>query len=71
MHLKRRQPKLITAVLLSEDAEEKAVHAEQDTAPKKDGELLGARVGDAGDLEGERNGSEGQDTICMEISHYF
>ena len=64
VHLERRQPELVPAVLLSEDAEQEAVHAEQDTAPEEDSELLGARVGDTRNLEGERNSRKGEDTVC-------
>lgn len=55
---------MVPAVLLSEDAEQEAVHAEQDTAPEEDSELLGARVGDTRNLEGERNSRKGEDTVC-------
>jgi hypothetical protein len=61
--LERRQPELVPSVLHSENAQEEAVHAEQDTAPQKDGELLGSGVGNAGDLERDRDGSEGEDAI--------
>lgn len=73
VHLERRQPELVSAVLLSEDAEQEAVHAEQDAAPKEDSELLGARIGDTRDLECERNSREGEDTVCswsVEVSRF-
>jgi hypothetical protein len=59
----RRQPELVPSILFSEDAEEKAVHAEDDTTPQEYGDRLRAGVLDARDLEGERNRCEGKDTV--------
>ena len=58
------QPELVSAVLLSEDAEKEAVHAKQDAAPEEDGELLSTRIGDARNFQGEGDSSERQDAIC-------
>lgn len=51
MPLERRQPELISAILLSEHAEEEAVHAEQHATPQEDSELLSPRVSDSGHLK--------------------
>jgi len=62
-HLERREPELVTAILDSEDAEQEAVHAQQDAAPQKDRELLRTRILDPGHLECEGNGCKRQNAI--------
>lgn len=59
----RRQPELVPAVLPPEDAQQEAVHAQQDAAPQEYGELLGPRVCNARHLEGQRDRGESQYTI--------
>lgn len=61
--LERGQPELVSTVLGSEDAEQEAVHAQQNATPKEYSELLSPRVRDAGDFERERDGRKSQDTI--------
>jgi hypothetical protein len=61
--LERRKPEAVAAVLHAEHAQQEAVHAQQDSAPEDDGELLGARVADAGHLDGKRDGSKGEDAV--------
>jgi hypothetical protein len=61
--LERRQPELVSTVLGSEDAEQEAVHTQQDATPEKDGKLLSPCVCDTGNLERERDGRESKDTV--------
>lgn len=61
--LERREPELVSTILGSEDAEEEAVHAQQDTAPEKHGKLLCPRVSNTGNLERQGDGCEGKDTV--------
>jgi hypothetical protein len=61
--LERGKPEAVAAVLHAEYAQQEAVHAQQDSAPEDDGELLGARVADAGHLDGKRDGSKGEDAV--------
>lgn len=63
--LEGRQPKLIAAILLPENAKKEAVHAEKDAAPKEDSNLLSTRIGDAGYLEGERDSSKREHAVWM------
>lgn len=51
LHLERRKPELVTAVLRPEDTEQEAVHAEQNTAPQEYSKLLSPRVCNPRNLE--------------------
>lgn len=57
--------KRIATVLDSEDAEEKAVHAEYHCTPYENGDLLLPRIDHARHSECERNCCERKCTICM------
>jgi hypothetical protein len=59
----RRKPEGVATVLDSEDAEEERVHAEEDSAPDEDGDLLLASIGHPGDLECKADGGEGEDAV--------
>lgn len=61
--LERRQPELVSTVLLPEDAKQEAVHAQQYTTPEEHGKLLGSRVRNPWDLERERDCRESQNAV--------
>ena len=61
--LERRQPELVSAVLHPENAEQEAVHAQQHTTPDEHGNLLRARIHNAGDLERERDSRKSKDAV--------
>jgi hypothetical protein len=62
--LERRQPEWVTAVLDPEDAQEERVHAEKDSTPDQDRDLLLAGIRHPGDLESKADGGEGKNTVC-------
>lgn len=64
----RRQVEGVTAVLDPEDAEEEAVDEEQQAAPNNDGSLLSLGVGDTRNLQGERDGRKGEDTVWTSLA---
>lgn len=57
----RRQPERISSVLDPENTKQEAVHAEDDTTPDEDGNLLCTWVGHAWNLQGEGD--------CRECEH--
>ena len=57
------QPECVSTILHPEDTEEEAVHAEQDSAPQEDGNLLSSGIRDSRYLEGEGDRSERENTI--------
>jgi hypothetical protein len=59
-----RQPEGVATVLDPEHAQEEGVHAEKDSPPDEDCDLLLARVGDARNLECQADGGEGEDSVC-------
>jgi len=63
VRLERRQPEGVAAVLDPEDTQEEGVHAEKDSTPDEDCNLLLAGVGNARNLESEADGGEGKNSI--------
>lgn len=63
MKLERRQPERIPAVLDAKDAEQEAVHAQNDTSPDHDGDFLITWVGHARDFERQADSCEGKDAV--------
>ena len=65
--LEGRQVEWVTAILDAENAHQEAVHAKHSGSPNDDCYLLAFRILDAGDLQRERDGRKGQDTICHQL----
>ena len=63
-HLERRQPEGVATVLDPEDAQEEGVHAEKDSTPNEDCDLLLAGICHPGDLESKADGGEGENAVC-------
>lgn len=63
-HLERRQPEGVTTVLDPENAQEEGVHAEKNSTPNEDCNLLLAGIRHPGDLESKADGGEGENTVC-------
>jgi len=63
-HLERRQPEGVATVLDPEDTQEERVHAEKDSTPNKDCDLLLARIRHPGDLESKADGGERENAVC-------
>jgi hypothetical protein len=53
-------------VLPAEDAEEQAVDDEEDAAPGEEGHPLALGVRYPGDLDGQGDAAECEDTICVD-----
>lgn len=62
-HLERWQPKGVATVLDPEDAQEEGVHAEEDSTPNEDCNLLLAGICHPGYLESKADGGEGEDAV--------
>jgi hypothetical protein len=62
--LERWQPEGVAAVLDPEDAQEEGVHAENDSTPNEDRDLLLAGIGHSRDLESKTDGGKGEDAVC-------
>lgn len=62
--LKRWQMKRIPSILNPENAEQEAVHDENDTGPGQGGDLLSFRIRDPGHFERESDGGEREGAIC-------
>ena len=60
----RRQPEGVATVLDPEHTQEEGVHAEKDSSPDENSDLLLARVGDTRNLECQADGGKGEDSIC-------
>lgn len=63
MSLERRQPEGVAAVLDPEHAQEERIHAEKDSTPDENSELLLAGVGNARNLQGQTDGGEGENSV--------
>jgi hypothetical protein len=61
------EPKGISAVLESENAEKEAVHDEDYSGPSENSDLLRLCVGNPWDFESEGDGREGKDAIWIEL----
>ena len=64
MRSERRQPEGVATVLDPEHTQEEGVHAEKDSSPDENSDLLLARVGDTRNLECQADGGKGEDSIC-------
>lgn len=62
---KRGQRQRVTGVLPPEDAEKKAVYHKQYAEPGSEGDALVSWIGHSGNLDGQRDAGEGEDTICI------
>lgn len=67
-HLERRQPEGVATVLDPEDAQEERVHAEEDSTPNEDCNLLLAGICHSGDLESKADSGKGENTVCKHKS---
>lgn len=63
----RRQRERVAAVLHAENAQQEAVHEEDDGAPDDGCHLLDLFVCYSRDLDGQRNGREGKDTVYIYV----
>lgn len=64
----RRQRERVGTVLDAENAEKEAVHDEQNTTPGQNSNLLSLVVANARHLNGERDGTESQDTVYFRLA---
>ena len=64
MRSERRQPEGVATVLDPEHTQEEGVHAEKDSSPDENSDLLLARVGDTRNLVCQADGGKGEDSIC-------
>jgi hypothetical protein len=62
--LEGRQPEGVATVLDPEDAQEERVHAEKNSTPDEDCNLLLASICHPGDLKSKANGGERENAVC-------
>lgn len=64
---KGRQVEWVASILGTEDAQKEAVHNQENAAPGPDSDNLGPGIGNPGNLDGQRDGGKGEDTIYTVI----